>query len=453
MSRKLIATLLERRATLTEQLDAVLQAPNTEARNLSEAEAAEFDRIKADIIASDERIAELAEIDARDAEAAEIQRRFAPSGWQVTSEPPVYSRKERDHFFFRDLWKVHSKGDRDAYDRLERNNKQVADAKKDDPQARAISTGAGAGGEFVPPLWLEEDFVKFARPGRITANLCRQGEVPPGTDSINIPKVSTGTAAAVQTTQNSGVQQTDLTTTSVSSPVITIAGGQTVSLQLIEQSPLNIDEIILQDLAADYAVKLNLQVLSGTGSSGQAQGLLGLSGINAITWTQATPALAGPGGMYPKIANALAQVHTKRFLPPTAIIMHPIRWAWAESQTDNNGRPLVVPAAGGAFQMLANLEDQVSEGLVGTMLGLPVYVDAVIPTNGGAGSNQDSIIVTKANDLWLWEGTVRAEAFAQTYAQQMSVFVRLYNYVSFQAARYAPSTSVVTGTGAVAPTF
>jgi HK97 family phage major capsid protein len=449
MSRALIGTLLERRGELALELDKTLQPANTEKRNLTEDEAAKFDAIKADIIATDERIAELAEIDKADEAAEELQKRYSGPSVQVISEPQVYQRGNNETQFFRDLWLANHRRDQDALDRLRRNNAMVADAKKQ----RAISTGTGGGGEFVPPLWLEEDYIKYARAGRVTANLCRRGVVPPGTNSINIPKINTGTATAAVSSQNSNIQNTDLTTTSVSSPVITIAGGQTVSLQLIEQSPLNIDEIVLQDLAADYAVKLNAQVLSGSGSSGQATGLLTLSGTNSVTWTQATPALGGPGGMYPKVANGVQQIHTKRFLPPNAIIMHPVRWAWAESQVDNNGRPLVVPASGGAFQMLANLDEQVSEGLVGTMLGLPVYVDAVIPVNGGTGANQDSIIITKADDLWLWEGEVRAEAFAQTYANQMSVFVRLYNYVSFQAGRYAPSTSVVTGTGAAAPTF
>lgn len=449
MSRALIGTLLERRGVLTEELDKTLQLPNAEKRNLTEDEAAAFDKIKNEIIATDARIAELAEIDKAEAGAAELQKRYAGPSVQVISEPQVYQRGSTETQFFRDLWLATRRNDRDALDRLHRNNAMVADAKKQ----RAISTTTNQGGEFVPPLWLEEDYIKFARAGRITANLCRRGVVPPGTNSINIPKINTGTATAPVSSQNSNIQQTDMTTTSVSSPVITIAGGQTVSLQLIEQSPLNIDEIVLQDLAADYAVKLDTQVLSGSGSSGQATGLLTLSGTNSVTWTQATPALGGPGGMYPKVANGIQQIHTKRFLPPNVVLMHPVRWAWAESQVDNNGRPLVVPAAGGAFQMLANLDEQVSEGLVGAMLGLPVYVDAVIPTNGGTGANQDSIIVTKADDLWLWEGEIRAEAFAQTYANQMSVFVRLYNYVSFQPGRYAPSTSVITGTGAVAPTF
>ena len=307
--------------------------------------------------------------------------------------------------------------------------------------------------EFVPPLWLEDQFIKYVRPGRITANLTTMGQVPPGTDSINIPKINTGTATAIQGTQNTGVQQTDLTTTSVSSPVQTIAGGQTVSLQLIEQSPLNIDEIVLQDLAADYAKQLDTQVLSGTGGGGQVTGMLQQSGTNAITWTQATPALGGAGGLYAKIANAIQTIHTTRFLPPTHIIMHPRRWAWAESQSDGNNRPLVVPAAGGPWNVVGNMDGTNAQGYVGQVLGLPVFVDALIPITGGGGSNQDTVIVAKMDDIWLWEGTVKAEAFQQTYANQMSVFVRLYNYIAFQAGRYAQSISLITGTGAVTPAF
>jgi hypothetical protein len=87
------------------------------------------------------------------------------------------------------------------------------------------------------------------------------------------------------------------------------------------------------------------------------------------------------------------------------------------------------------------------------MLGLPVYVDATIPTNLGAGTNQDFIMVARMADLILWESNVRAEAFQQTYAQNLSVFVRLYNYFSFQAGRYPKSISLINGTGLTTPTF
>lgn len=441
--RELIKGLQEKRAELRTSLDAILETVATEKRTaLSEDEKTKFDAGEAEIRELDARVAELDEQIVADEAAAEVAKRYGGPRVQVTSEPEVY-RKSGQTSFFRDLYRANEKGDRAAFERLDRNNRMVA-------EKRAISTTNGAGGEFVPPLWLEDEFIAFVRPGRITANLCPTQDLPGGTDSINIPKVNTGTATAPQSSQNTGVQQTDLTTTSVSSPVVTVAGGQTVSLQLIEQSPLNIDDVVLRDLAADYAKQLNTQVLTGSGTGGQVTGIFTLSGTTAVTYTSASPTL---GALYSKIAGGIQSIHTTRFLPPDVIVMHPRRWAWAVAQLDSQNRPLVVPRAGGPFNVVGNMGEQVSQGLVGEMLGLPVYVDALIPTNLGAGTNQDEILIGRMSDLMLWEGNVRAEAFQQTYANQMSVFVRLYNYFSFQAGRYPQSLAVVGGTGLVAPTF
>jgi HK97 family phage major capsid protein len=317
-------------------------------------------------------------------------------------------------------------------------------------EQRALNTGNGAGGEFVPPVWLESDFVKLARPGRIFANLTPKFSLPAGTDTINIPKVNSGTAVAPQATQNTGVQQTDMTTTSVASSVVTIAGGQTISLQLLEQSPLNIDQLVLADLAAAYAVQLDGQVLGGSGTGNTLVGATTLSGTTAVTFTSASPTLAA---LYSKLAGAIASIHTSRFMPPDVIVMHPRRWAWAVAQADANGRPLVLPGAGSPMNVMGEAGGVVSEGFVGTMLGLPVYVDANIATNLGAGTNQDYIIVARISDLMLWESDIRAEAFQQTYAQNVSVFLRLYNYAAFQAGRYPQSIAVINGTGLVTPTF
>jgi HK97 family phage major capsid protein len=339
------------------------------------------------------------------------------------------------------MWKAQRTGDTAARERLIRNN-----AEQGAGEVRALNTTDGTIGEFVPPKWMVDQYVALARPGRITADRVPTAELPAGTDSLNLPKVSTGTATAQQATQNSGVQQTDMASTSISSPVITLAGGQTLSLQLIEQSPLNVDDMVLADLAAAYAVNLNTEVLSGSGAAGHITGIFTLSGTNAVTC-----GTADAKTVYSSIAGGISQVHGNRFLPPDAIVMHPRRWNWLLAQSDSSNRPLVVPNAQAPMNSLASQGELASQGYVGTMLGLPVYVDALIPTNIGAGTNQDRIIVARFADLRLYEGNVRAEAFPQTYANQLSVFVRLYNYASFQPARYPKSISVIDGVGLVAP--
>jgi HK97 family phage major capsid protein len=437
--RALIASLIEKRAAASKTVSDLADLAKAETRKLSDTEQPTFDAAQAEVREIDARVAELdAEVRADDA-AAEMAKRYAPSGVRVTSEPEIYTRNAGSPSYFRDMWLVQKRGDRDAMERLARNN--VAQG-----ETRAISTTDGAGGELVPPKWLVDEYVKLARPGRVSADRVPTSELPAGTDSINVPKVATGTATAQQTSQNTGVQQTDLTTTSISSPVITIAGGQTLSLQLIEQSPLNVDDMVLSDLAAAYAVNLNTEVLSGSGAAGHITGIFTLSGTNAVTC-----GTADAKTVYSSVAAGISQVHGNRFLPPDAIVMHPRRWNWLLAQSDTTNRPLVVAAPQAPMNTLASPGAIASEGYVGTMLGLPVYVDALIPVNIGAGTNQDRIIVARFADLRLYEGNVKAEAFAQTYANQLSVFVRLYNYASFQPARFPKSISIIDGVGLVAP--
>jgi HK97 family phage major capsid protein len=439
--RDIINGVIANRSEARGKLDALLDAAKAEKRGLNDGEKVQFDGLEAEVRAFDERITELDAQIRADEKAAEVAKRYASAS--VTSEPEIYRSGPGGESYFRDLWLSQKNGDRQAFDRLSRNS-TAREAEK-----RALSTVNGAGGELVPPLWLENEFVKLARAGRVTADRVPTQALPAGTDSISIPKVASGTATAIQGTQNTPVQQTDITTTAISSSVVTIAGGQTLSLQLIEQSPLNVDDMVLSDLAAAYATNLNLQVLSGTGAAGQLLGIFTLSGTNAIT----TASTVDAPTVYKSIANAIQTVHTNRFLPPDTIIMHPRRWAWFTAQVDSAGRPLVVPNANGPMNALSTLGEPIAQGYVGTMLGLPVFVDALIPVNVGTGTNQDRIIVARMADLVMWEGNVKAEAFPQTYANQLSVFVRLYNYASFQPARYPKSISVIDGLALVTPTF
>jgi HK97 family phage major capsid protein len=183
------------------------------------------------------------------------------------------------------------------------------------------------------------------------------------------------------------------------------------------------------------------------------RGLLNVTGINAVTFTSGSPTVAL---LYPKIADAINQVNTQRFLPADAIVMHPRRWAWMASALDAGGRPLLVPQGGGPFNAVGTgpaASPNPTVGLVGTLLGLPVYVDPNIPTNLGAGTNEDRIIVARFGDSVLWESTPKAEVFPATKADQLSVLLRVYEYVAFTGERYPKATSVISGTGLTPPTF
>lgn len=471
MTKTIVELLAENRAEAEKVGARVLEILNAaeadNKRSLNEDEAREFDEltVRQESLSKQEMTLQREELRQEDTlrrtEALEAaQRQYGAA--RVTSEPSVYtpnSAANHGPSYFRDLVKA-KRGDAGAVERLNRNNKHVEAYSE-----RAISTANGAGGEFVPPLWLENEYVPLARAGRVTADLCTKDDLPGGTDSINIPKVATGTTVAVQGTptggQNSPISQTDLTTTSVSSGVFTSAGGQTVSMQLIEQSPVNIDKVVLTDLALVNAINTDGWVLAGAGGTSAPQGLLGLTGVNTVTVSQTTAGTAplvgavnagGNVNLYTAISQAISQVQRRRFLPPTHIVMNPQLWYYILTQSDSANRPVVLENKAGLFNSAGQQEGLESEGVVGGILGLPVVADPNMPTNLGAGTNQTPIVVGRFSDAWLWEGTLKSEAFEQTYANQLSLFLRLYQYVSFQGARYPQSFTVINGNGLVAPT-
>jgi HK97 family phage major capsid protein len=451
--RKQMTAALEARAALKTDLDGIVKtAEDAGQEKLSADEQTAFDAKRAEIRAKDGdieeldgRIKELEEDEKREQKAAEILAAQKQTGERrervtVVSEPETY-RKDGRTSYFRDLFRAQQRGDHEAIERLQHNDREVM-------EKRALTTTDGAIGEFVPPLWMVDEYVALARAGRVVADQIGHQPLPDGTDSINLPKLTAGTSTAEQTTQNTGVSNTDATSSSVTAAVATIAGQQVVSQQLLEQSPINMDPILLADLAADYAVRLDTFVINNNAAN--KRGLLNASGINAITYTDASPTV---GEAYSKVGDGIQQIHTGRFLPPDKIFMHPRRWAWYTVSLDTAGRPLVVPVANMPQNVLAAMSDVNSEGFVGTLQGLPVYVDPNIPINLGAGTNEDRIIIARSSDAILFEGTPRAEAFRETYANQLSVLLRFYNYAALHSERYPKSTSVVSGTGLVTPTF
>lgn len=311
---------------------------------------------------------------------------------------------------------------------------------------RALSTASTAGGEFVPPMYLTEEWIKYLRAGRVVANCMHHEDLPDGTMSLNIPKVTAGTSVAVQGTQNTNVSMTDLQTAFVTFPVATFAGQQVISLQLLERSPVSFDQIVMADLALAHSQYVDQQVLNGTGTGGQVTGILNTSGINTVTWTQASPTVKG---LYGQIGTAKLDIATSMYLPATHCFTAPVVWEWIGQSFDSNNRPLVVPEYSGPFNAVTvTADDATAEGAVGRGLnGLSTFEDNNIPQNLGGGTNQSVVIVSRAQENYLYESPVVTRALPQTFGAQMSVLLQLYNYGAFTAARYPNANSVVTGTG------
>jgi len=289
---------------------------------------------------------------------------------QVLREEPVYREDDAmtgQTSFFRDTYAAR-RGDWAAAERLHRNNAVMG------LNERALSTTAGAGGQFAPPAWLVADWIKLARPARVTADLLTKFALPYGVSSINLPQVTGGTTEGVQATQNGALSNTDMTTSAATSGITTIAGKQIVSQQMLDQSGIPFDQIILGDLSADYGKQLDVQVASGSGVSGQLKGLTTSGMGTAVTWTQASPVVASATvatSFQAQVTKVAAAMANARFAPATHVVMSPERWGWISEAVDTQGRPLVPPASsGGTLNAFGSAGEPTAQGMAGTFAGL-----------------------------------------------------------------------------------
>jgi HK97 family phage major capsid protein len=365
----------------------------------------------------------------------------------VLSEPePVYRRGGQNSFGI-DLMRASTPGmdiGGESRQRLQEHGEFMNE--RGGLERRDLTRVDGSGGYAVPPAWLMDQYVTYARPGRAFANLCQRLPLPGGTDSINVPKMLTGGTVAIQTSDNAAVSQTDLTDTFLSCPVRTIAGQQSVAIQIIDQSPIAFDDIIFRDLISAHAAVLDQQCIYGSGSSGQVLGV-----TNTPSITNIAVASLDIAGIYKAIANAIQTIHVTRFQPPTCVVMHPRRWGWLLTLLDTQNRPLFVPDANNPFNAAGVLEEVDSQQVVGRTHGLPIITDPNIATNLGAGTNEDQIFVMRASDLVLWESGIRARVLPETKAANLTVLIQIYSYVAFTAGRYP--AAIVTLSGLTPPTF
>jgi HK97 family phage major capsid protein len=349
-------------------------------------------------------------------------------------------------------------------------------------ETRAINQTQGTGGYFVPPLWLVDEYVAYLRAGRVTANLCHSMPLPPGTNSINLPIITTGTATGIQSADGTALTSspgvTDIADNYVNALVRTTAGQEDASMQLLDLSPVGIDQIIFRDLSADYAQNLDGQVLLGSGSSGQMTGMYPqgtITGgstpgviVNTVTGTT-TAQWVGTNSFYAGMGKLLSQISRLRYANVSAVVTNPAVWYAMATAADGNSRPLVVPSIQGPFNAAADMDSPNYEGIVGNILGRPWYVDNnipltfggattnpsiaksaghVAPTDGtGSGNTFTPAIAAAWDDLLLFEGEVRTRVLQEVLSGALQVRFQIYGYNAFIANRYQGASAQIVSYG------
>lgn len=465
--RRLRATLTERLAARQAATDNLTALRANEATTEAEARAAVDARraIDAEIDTLTTQESELlAEIE-RDEAMSRLAQRVTPatpgvrtSGQpgvlpgtgtdiRVGAEPRTYSREQdpTGRTFLRDvgLRHLHGMGAGESNERLDRH---MAEVRVEQAQylSRAAGTGAFAG--LVVPQYLTGMYAPLARAMRPFADACNHHDLPSDGMTLNISRITTGTSAALQASENTAVSNTDIDDTLLTIPVQTNAGQQTLSRQVIERGT-GTEEVTVQDLFRAYSTTLDNTLIN--------QATTGLAAsATTQTYTDASP--TGPE-QYAQIIKAQAGVEAIMLNMASGdniAVMHSRRWYALQSSLSatfpiiSNG---MTPAFAGE-----NFSNTYGSGARGRLPnGTPVIVDNNIVTNLGASTNQDEIYVADRMECHLWEDPnapvfIRAE---QPAAASLGVLFVLYGYFAYTFGRYPGQNQKITGTGLTPPLF
>jgi HK97 family phage major capsid protein len=449
--KTLLELAREERARLVAEADAVIAAAEAEQRNLTEDEwkivEAASPKNNEQVRALDERIAGL---EARQA-ALDVAAREVPTGGaKVRREERTYHPENdpKGERFLLDVAARHM-GDWEAGQRLARHMQEERTERRDvihAAESRAAGTGAFAG--LVVPQYLVDMYAPAAAAGRQFANICRKHPLPEKGMTVNISRITTATSAATQT-ENANVSETDIDDTLLTENIFTVAGQQTLSRQAIERGILT-EDVTLDDLIRRYHTVLDLKLITDTTT--------GLTNVaQSVSYTDGTPTAAE---LYPKLLQAQAQleaVYLDRAVNPDRLfaVMHSRRWYWLGSQFTSTWPFLQQP--GIAPQIAAASEGAAYTASVRGVLpnGCRVVVDNNVPTNLGAGTNEDEIYMVNADECHLWEDPnapmlIRTE---NTKAASLGVLFVIYGYAAYTHRRYTNGHQKVAGTGLVNPTF
>lgn len=352
----------------------------------------------------------------------------------VKSEPSVYRPDQRENSFFRDLYHAY-KGERDAQDRLARHKRET--------EARDLSASSDTGGaDFVPPVWMEDLYVPVNRQARKVVGTIPTLPLPDMGTAVEMPKLDSGVSVAASD-DNGSVSETDATTSTVTANIRLFAGQQDISVALFERT--NMDAIILADLVSAYDAALETAVVNGTSGAYSHVGLLQVSGTNSVTYTDASPTAAETIGPVYDAISKIEQETSGRYTA-THLACTPRRAAWLASSLSANTSLFQV---GNYVQTLG----EQSGGSLISIAGIPVVTTSAIPTNLGAGTNQDRIIAYSADTMRFMEGPLRTRVLTEVLSGNLTVRIQAYAFSAFASERMPKAISVVSGTGLVTPAF
>lgn len=417
-----------------------------DARSATDAEIDQLEARDVELTAEIDREDAIDRLSANRAPAAPAVLPGQDRSVRVGNEPRAYSRETdpNGRQFMRDVALQYMHGARagESNGRLDRHMQEVR-VEQGQYLDRAAGTGAFAG--LTVPQYLTDMYAPLARTMRPFADACNHHDLPADGMTLNLSRITTGTSAALQASENTAVSNTDIDDTLLPINVQTNAAQQTLSRQAIERGT-GTEDVTVQDMFRAYASTLDNTLLN--------QATTGLAASATLqTYTDASP--TGPK-IYAQVIAA--QAGTEALMLNMAsgdniVVMHSRRWYSLQSSASANF-PLIQQPGLLNQQWGENYLQSYGTGLRGLLPnGAPVIVDNNVVTN--VGTAQDEIYVGDRQECHLWEDPnapvfIRAE---QPAAASLGVLFVLYGYFAYTFSRYPGQVQRISGTGLATPTY
>ena len=208
---------------------------------------------------------------------------------------------------------------------------------------------------------------------------------------VKIPRKSTAASAGWIASEGGDSSESEMTVGSVSLVPKTLGSHTDVTRQLLIQSSLDVEALIRDDLAQAIATAIDLGALSGSGSSGQPEGIKNTSGINTVDFGTApdlVPTFAQVVEMETKVAEDNALLGNLAYimgatmygaLKTTEKATNTAQFVVEPGGTINGYRAIVSNQAASGDAYFGNFSDL----LVGMFGGLDIVVDPYTASKSG----------------------------------------------------------------------
>ena len=121
--------------------------------------------------------------------------------------------------------------------------------------------------------------------------------------NVVIPKKTAASSGAWIATEGAAAAESEFTSGSVTMSPKVVGAFTDATRLLLQQSSLDVENLIRNDLTQSIATAIDLGALAGSGSSGQPTGIANTSGINTTTFAAANPTWAEIVAMESAVAN------------------------------------------------------------------------------------------------------------------------------------------------------